>query len=197
MRPALLDTLSVILPTPEQTSLLRACLCTGDSGRQAWNLWQEQFGEANNGCRDDRRVPKSLRPLLLNALRRNDVLVDRALLTSLRRAYLTEELRSKIYRRICQNVLSVLTSERVPAILLKGAALAETIYGDPALRHCHDIDILVRDDDLPRAASLLSPLGFRPLRERLSARCEDVKLEHGSGLHSNCTVVYFACPFTI
>jgi hypothetical protein len=43
--PALADTLAVILPTREQTWLLRACLLSGDSGRAAWRTWTARAGD--------------------------------------------------------------------------------------------------------------------------------------------------------
>ena len=47
-------------------------------------------------------------------------------------------------------------------IVLKGAALAETVYPRPSLRPYGDIDILVRLEDAPRAGVLLSALGYVP-----------------------------------
>ena len=38
--PALADALGSLLPTPEQTRLLRACLQRGEAGRQAWADWR-------------------------------------------------------------------------------------------------------------------------------------------------------------
>ena len=56
----------------------------------------------------------------------------------------------------------------VACILLKGAALVRTLYADPGLRHVGDLDLLVDERDVPRAASLLDVMGFRrfgrPLR---------------------------------
>src|SRR5262249_55246349 len=53
-------------------------------------------------------------------------------------------------------------------ILLKGAVLVRTLYGDPGLRHVGDVDLLVDERDVPRTGSLLDAMGFRrvgrPLR---------------------------------
>jgi hypothetical protein len=43
---------------------------------------------------------------------------------------------------------------------LKGPALAECLYGQATARSFHDLDILVREKDFPRAHALLLELGF-------------------------------------
>ena len=45
-------------------------------------------------------------------------------------------------------------------LVLKGAALAETLYPRPGLRPFGDLDVLVRPEDTPRAQSLLENLGY-------------------------------------
>jgi hypothetical protein len=51
--------------------------------------------------------------------------------------------------------------EGIPIVLLKGAALATTAYRDSSLRPMTDLDLWVRDEDMPRASGVLSGLGFR------------------------------------
>jgi len=51
--------------------------------------------------------------------------------------------------------------EGVPAIVLRGLALGERVYGDPALRPFSDTDLLVHARDVPRAKHLLLDLGYR------------------------------------
>jgi len=48
----------------------------------------------------------------------------------------------------------------VPVVVLKGAYLAEAVYGDPAVRPMADIDVLVRQSDLGRAERTLLDLGY-------------------------------------
>jgi hypothetical protein len=101
--PLLADTLSVLLPTPEQTLLLRACLLSGEAGRQAGDAWLSKKQELGDILKEDRL--KGLFPLLFSAFQRNGVEVDQAFLTILRTASLREELRAKTFRRICRQVL--------------------------------------------------------------------------------------------
>jgi hypothetical protein len=99
---------------------------------------------------------KRIAALLFVSLRRQGITGAPDLLTVLRSAYLREQLRSKEYRRICNTVVLELARAGVPFVLLRGAALAEPLYGDQALRHAHDIDVLCRDSDAQVAAEALS-----------------------------------------
>jgi Uncharacterised nucleotidyltransferase len=180
MKSMLSDTLAVILPTSAQTSLLRACLCQGETGRKAGETWLKQRHELQHDHRED--FSKSLLPLLFGALRRNGVVVDEMFLTVLRTASVREELRAKTYRRICRDVFAAFSTAGIPAVVLKGAALADTVYADLALRHCHDIDLLLGEPDPSRAISLLASLGFTPPREERGAEWQDIQLAHHSGL---------------
>lgn len=61
-----------------------------------------------------------------------------------------------------ERVLSRLEANGVEAILLKGAALALTVYPDPALRPMGDIDLLIRPSDLRAAVDALEAMGYEP-----------------------------------
>lgn len=50
----------------------------------------------------------------------------------------------------------------LPALLLKGPALAERLYGDVSARLYEDLDLLVPRDRLPEAAAVLEEAGWRP-----------------------------------
>jgi putative nucleotidyltransferase-like protein len=178
--PLLADTLSVLLPTPEQTLLLRACLLSGQAGHQAGDAWLGKKRELGDILKEDRL--KGLFPLLFSALQRNGVEVDPAFLTVLRTASLREELRAKTYRRICREVLSAFATAGIPFVVLKGAALADTVYATPALRHSHDIDILLEEPDPSPTIRLLSSLRFAPLRQAVDPEWQDLEFIHESGL---------------
>lgn len=183
LKSALSHALSVILPAPEHTWLLRACLYSGESGRRGWDVYRTLVDDPVHALLKSKQGLKTLVPLLLAALRRNDIAVDTALRTHFRTAYVREELRSNIYRRILRDVLSTLNAHDVSYIVCKGAALADTVYADPVLRHCHDIDILLpTDDDLMRAASLLPPMGYRRSGEAEDPETRPATWIHDSGL---------------
>ncbi len=52
----------------------------------------------------------------------------------------------------------------IEPVLLKGAALALTLYEQPALRPMQDLDLLVRQEEVERAAGVLTELGLRAIR---------------------------------
>jgi len=59
-----------------------------------------------------------------------------------------------------ETVTTALEDAGIPAILLKGHALARTVYPDPALRHSADVDILVKPDDIPACEPIFARLGY-------------------------------------
>ena len=187
--------LSVILPTAEQTLLLRACLSPGELARQAWEEWRSRSKEPGDGFIGHDRSIKKLHLLVFNALQRHGLQADGEAQTYLRSAYLREELRSHIFRRICHDVLLLITKERFSAIVLKGTALAETVYGNPMLRHCHDIDILLPQAEMSRAAALLTSLGFRAVSLGAEPGSDHLKMEHESDLPVELHTRLFEVPY--
>jgi len=68
-------------------------------------------------------------------------------------------------------------AQGIPAIPLKGPALASFLYGDMALRQSVDIDILLRHEDFPAAKRLLLSLGYQP-EYQLTRRQEKAYLQY-------------------
>ena len=62
----------------------------------------------------------------------------------LNRLFLYAAARSMRAGRQIQAVVDALEAAGIPSVLLKGPALARTVYPDPALRQSTDIDLLVR-----------------------------------------------------
>ncbi|HEX2113116.1 MAG TPA: nucleotidyltransferase family protein [Alphaproteobacteria bacterium] len=76
-----------------------------------------------------------------------------------------EDRRRRLNERL-QALVSALDKAGVPAITFKGPTLEVIAYAQPALRECADIDILVREADLPAVISTVQGAGYR-LEERL------------------------------
>ncbi len=57
-------------------------------------------------------------------------------------------------------VASLLAGQRVPFVLLKGAAYMVDLYRDPAERALTDVDLLIRPGDVSRTARLLQDAGY-------------------------------------
>jgi hypothetical protein len=57
-------------------------------------------------------------------------------------------------------VVELLSGEGIGCRILKGSAVAHLDYEDPSLRSFIDLDVLVRADDIDRAAAVLAAAGF-------------------------------------
>ena len=160
--PPISGALSLLLPSPEQTLLLKAVLLPPSDGRHALLAWQA--GERNPTAALARHPGggRLLAPLLYKSLEPDFSGLEAPLLTYLKTAAIREELRAAEFRRILIAVLKRMEETGVPFLLLRGAALAETVYPDPRFRHSGEIGLLVRSEDLERAGSALAPIGFEP-----------------------------------
>lgn len=58
-------------------------------------------------------------------------------------------------------ILNLFRAEGLQAIPYKGPVLAEQAYGDFALRDFEDLDLILRQKDMPKANRLITSLGYR------------------------------------
>lgn len=72
---------------------------------------------------------------------------------------------SIIAERQLAEVLGALDAAEVPALVLKGATVA-AFYPDPALRRYGDLDLLLWQEDLPRAEEVLFGLGYAYIKPK-------------------------------
>ena len=182
MKPTLSDTLRVLLPSEGDTLLLRACVGARDSRGDALASWLERVGDPRQELVRRRPVLSPLLPLLHSAVRQDDLEIPPELAFPLRAATFREELRSRGYRRILRDVLSALRDAGIDVTVLKGAALAATVYDDWPLRHCHDIDLLIDQTNLEDASGVLKDENLGRPCQPTPPRGRDVRLVHGSGL---------------
>ena len=77
----------------------------------------------------------------------------------LRLAYFAGASRNARLYRTLRPVLAGLRDAGIPVIVLKGAYLAEAIYGDIALRSMCDVDLMVPRTELARAEAVLLDMG--------------------------------------
>jgi hypothetical protein len=64
--------------------------------------------------------------------------------------------------------LQVLKDASIPVVVLKGAHLAEIVYGHIGLRPMSDVDLLVRKKDLSRAQKGLMDAGYSPSSNQIN-----------------------------
>jgi hypothetical protein len=136
-----LAALTTLLPSPEQTLLLRACL-NEQEGTAAWAELDRRLGP--EGTRALLAANRRLLPLLHRA---PGPAVPPEVRRQLAAVALRESERSEVFRRGARHVIETLAAGGAEVLVLRGAALAELAYPEPSLRHCHDLDLLVWGGD--------------------------------------------------
>lgn len=117
------------------------------------------------------------------------------MLTYLRTAYVREEIRHKIFQKICRMVFEHLTQQNLPVIVIRGTALAESVYESPHFRHCHDIDLLVKEENRDAVIQSLQEVGMTPDRQFHHLGKTIWTMKHESDLPIVLHTQLFAIPF--
>lgn len=102
-----------------------------------------------------------VQPLLYQALS-NSHAVPTEPLSALKQKYQTNVHKSLMLSRELIRIVDELSVAGIEVMPYKGLALAETVYGDIALRQSGDIDLFVRASDIARVREVLGGLGFIP-----------------------------------
>ena len=172
--------LATNLPGETETQLLQACLLGAEDSEQAWRALAACGVDVSDLLTHGGHGMRRLAPLLYEALGKHGLEADPDLLTRCRMASMREDLRARAFSRVVASVFDALEDAGISFVVLKGAALAEPIYGDPVLRHSHDLELLVPTSDVHRAADALRAAaceGTEPLRASGKLR-----VYHDSGL---------------
>ncbi|MET4579151.1 nucleotidyltransferase domain-containing protein [Ottowia thiooxydans] len=169
------------LPSPGQEALLHACLGPAELFGQHWRIWRdaediEHLDESSN----------RLLPLLFKQAEKAGW-VDHEM-GRLRGIYRYQWCRNQMMLAELRRVVHALNLASTEVMLLKGAAMIQAYYEDPALRPMSDLDIMVRPDDFEKASQILRELGytqrfsvdFAKIRsERLTHAIEFTRTIHG------------------
>lgn len=174
-------------PVPDEArDLLLTALRVGDSRIRA-----EQLAHADPRLWSDvlelaRR--HRVAPLLYSQLKALGVTRDLSpdILQRLRLVYLGSASRNVAIYRELGRVLQAFRCENIPVIVLKGAFLAEAVYGNIAVRSMGDVDLLAESGDLARVDSILRQLGYR----KDNVLREAVKENNHFGYHSEAGGLY-------
>jgi hypothetical protein len=105
---------------------------------------------------------RGAQPLLYQALLPIADAVPAQEMQSLKQSYHTNLQKALLLSRELVRILDQLSRLGVEVMPYKGLALAETLYGDITLRQSGDIDLLIRDHDLPRIRKAVGELGYVP-----------------------------------
>jgi len=144
---------------PREKSLLLPC----SSEERNWS--EEDWGAVLAEARRH-----GLSPLLYyrTKLREPDIVVPSQVGGKLRSDYLLSAAVNVRRFRALTSALEALKAAGVPTIVLKGAYLAEAVYGNIALRPMSDVDLLVQREDLGQADAALVMAGFTAREFHLS-----------------------------
>jgi hypothetical protein len=72
------------------------------------------------------------------------------------------DLRAMLFEGLTRRAAQQLESDGIPALPLKGTALAASAHGEPSARTSGDIDLLVAREQLADAVAALAGLGYEP-----------------------------------
>lgn len=110
-------------------------------------------------------LAEGLAPLLFFRLRGANLLgaVPGSCAEALRRDLLGSSAANLVRFEALRSVLPALDAALAPAIVLKGAALAGTLYEEPGLRPMGDADLLVGPERMSAADAVLRALGYAPV----------------------------------
>ena len=170
-----------LYPVDDWIDFLKACLIHGSAGDDAWYRWVRAVGNPSVLKSTAWSGTKRWWPLLWTTLHRNRIKVPQDLAIVLKSAYIAESIRYAYCRQIADEALSALQEAAFNPVLSKGMALAETIYDQPVLRHCHELDIMIRTGQLTSAAEVLGS-DFKFAQSDPASPCPHLDLVHRSGL---------------
>jgi hypothetical protein len=103
-------------------------------------------------------------------------------------------------------VLALFRQSEIECVVVKGPVLSLRAFGEPAVRQYVDLDLLLRQKDIPRAAEILVDADYNsripaevirsgkiPGEYRFRGQSAEMILE----LHTECTLRYFPLPLPI
>lgn len=129
---------------------------------------------------DSRVHTRRLKPLLYSILRDQNFIPAKTL-QAFRTAYdITARYNLYLFSEL-KRVLLRANDQAIRVLVLKGAALAQTVYAAPGERPLRDVDILVPRDQVPRMENILQGLGYRTDR---------VEVRSGANLAYECEVLF-------
>ena len=116
--------------------------------------------------------------------------VPEAVQSELKGLYLANALRNQLLAEELARLLGLLEAAGIGVIPLKGVALAQLLFGDPAARVCSDIDILVPAEEVVRARRIILANGYS------SRFSEDFFARHQLHTMAECALVAEKKPLT-
>ncbi len=142
------------LPGGDEVLLLRAALLAPDEATEAWHTWL--------GRNDIDKTPQLALDLFPAIYRNIGSLLDEEHARGiLHGAYRRAWLRNQLQMSRVAVVIARLNASGIETIVLKGAALVNSVYDDPGSRWMNDVDVLVPVESDAEAYEILLGEGWR------------------------------------
>lgn len=162
---------------PEETlKLLCALIVGGSSQAYLENLKPEDWTELTLLAKRER-----VEPVLCMAVEKVDssLPIPPNILNLLRVALRKNQMRNlSIQHDLADHILPALEGKVSPLIVMKGGALAFTLYSNPGLRPLRDIDLLVTEEQIGLAERCLEGIGFRRDTTEVAKGFEEFNIHH-------------------
>ena len=126
-----------------------------------------------------------LAPLLYEHARAHELPLPTPVRRELQALVLRHEHANRVRLGVLREILQTLASREIPAIVLKGGALAYVLYPRPGLRPMRDLDILIGHDRAEDGQQALRELGFAVPRHAPSPFLERHHHLPNAGLQRN------------
>ena len=148
-----------------EDKLLLLCCRTEIGDKERNKLTEIQINKIDWDCFLEKARQEGISPIVFLMLPR--IITDKNIIPG----HVTDEFKKDYYLTAKKNILTlnslgnildVFNKAGLKVIVLKGAALAETVYGNLALRSMSDVDLLVKKEDLYRINEQLNDLGYYP-----------------------------------
>ena len=124
---------------------------SGMLGHIDWNVFLEKARRESISSLVFRRLPEVVA---------GDTIIPTRITEELKKDYYAVAGRNCVILEELGRVLDALDNAGLSAMVLKGAALCETVYGNPALRSMSDVDLLIRKKDVYAADCTLRSIGY-------------------------------------
>ena len=150
----------------------------------------------------ERAECEGMAPLLRKHLIESEADIPASVRRSLSLLYKRHHKQAAVRLAALEELLKLFQQCGLTPMLIKGAALCQTLYPDPALRPMRDMDILLSEDEVDQAQELLRQEGFQQSKSPISPdhyhlpslhkTIDDVTVcvELHRGLYPNCPPYY-------
>ena len=155
-----------------QREKIYSALCWTLSERIDQVDW-ESFSEDDWSRFGNMAITEGVAPLIHWTFKHEDTFgieIPTTVKAQLMAAYYNTTAQNQVMFKELERILEALEKAGIPVIVLKGAALATTVYPEIGLRPMGDLDLLVPKDKINKANQCLTDLGYSEARIPLSKK---------------------------